>query len=118
MSFHVTPESVVYQITALYLRKEADKILTVSQKQDIEGWLKQWTCIRNFQALITTVKVDALAAFRREITRTVSSHKWPPEAFEFEMDSVPVKKIEGEWRMWLTTLTTKTLDVYPVVFNL
>lgn len=115
MSFNVRSTAKIYQVLSLRLSRAARETLPGGLRDEINTWLGQWTCIRNFKALITDTKVDALRAFREEIKATVMQHNFPPEAFEFEMDSVDLKVIDGHLRFWLSTPTVRTFDFHLVV---
>lgn len=114
MPFNLKADAQVYQVLNLRLSKTASKIMSAAEYHKAASWLPQWTCVRNFQAILTDSKVEALACARREIIATCNVHGFAPEAFEFELDVVPVKLIDGHHRFWMTS-SLRTFDFYPVV---
>lgn len=84
----------VMQIVAVRLKQETENKITKQQYDQITEWLKQWTCITNFQAILAESREKALEECRKDLKEKLLPYwlkdKIMPSMFEFEVSEQTV----------------------------
>lgn len=105
----------ITQIVEVKLRGSAKDSLSYNAVTSVEEWLKQWTCLKNFKAIISDTEEQGIEKCR-EMLRAELVPSWlqyrgvMPEHFSFEVSS---QEVDKDGRFWLSS-TVRFLREYPV----
>lgn len=105
----------ITQVVEVNLRDSAKDSLSYNVVTSVEEWLKQWTCLGNFKAIISDTREQGIEKCR-EMLRAELVPPWlahrgvKPEHFSFEVSS---QEVDKDGRFWLSS-SLRIMRDYPI----
>lgn len=90
-------KQVVVQVAHVYLKPDADRVLSAYAHRRVTEWLTQWTCRANFKATLASSQQEGLERVQKLLQEKLvpgflARDGVKPEHFEFEVSMQDVEE--------------------------